>query len=688
MNQRKIQVIRVFLLCGMWLSSFCVHGQEPRPWRASDIYEAESFGAVVVAPAGKSAISIRNWIDSRSKMPRHALWFSWGDPLQSTALEADQPDARSPVLSPDGKWIAFLSTRPRPRGWQQTPRAPVYSEPTVDIWLVPLNPAIYQEGKKGVAIPLAGPEKPYGRVYPDQNYGRLAFSPDGSRLLFIADDGDDPRSDAETDSDVLVVRQDQGEGYEGFGPGDVWVAELADHPKDHAASRITRLTDDPFWYGQPQWSPDGKRIAVYANRTSVQESIRYSFNQNYDIWEINVATRALRQLTSDPGPEFFPRYSPDGSRLVYLTSPRHRGPHFDIYSFGLVTTGSNPTSRVVFDFQASDVDYQAVGNPSSRTHADCWQDDSHIVYDGYVGLSSKRFLLNVDSGEITESGVSDTRFSRRRTLESRFRPRGKPAPARLNARSQRVEWDNGEGMKIDGALVMPHPDVAKPPYKLIVNPHGGPHWRASLGAGFNDQVFASQGYAVFKPNFRGSLGYGLRFLDANRGDLGGGDMRDILSGVDHLIKEGIVDEDQLFVYGGSYGGYMTSWLVGQTERFKAAVAENAVTDLTMMWALSDLQSWTEWSFGGRPWEVPNAMRQHSPLTHAGKVKTPTLVLHSANDRRCPLPMGQAFHRALLQAGVQTQLVIYPEERHAISQPRHQVDKLTRILAWFESHGGR
>ncbi len=689
MNQRKIQAICFFLLCGTWLPPFCVHGQEPRPWRASDLYEVESFGAVVVAPAGKSAISIRNWVDSRSRMPRYALWFSWGDPLQSTALEADQPDARSPVLSPDGKWIAFLSTRPRPRGWEQTPPAPVYSEPTVDIWLVPLSPAIYQEGKKGVAIPLAGPEKPYGRVYPDQNYGRLAFSPDGSRLLFIADDGDDPRSDAETDSDVLVVRQDQGEGYEGFGPGDVWVAELADHPKGHAASRITRLTDDQFWYGQPQWSPDGKRIAVYANRTSVQESIRYSFNQNYDIWEINVATRALRQLTSDPGPEFFPRYSPDGSRLVYLTSPRHRGPHFDIYSFGLVTTGRDPTSRVVFDFQASDVDYQAVGNPNSRTHADCWEDDSHIVYDGYVGLSSKRFLLNVDSGEITESGVADTKFSKRRELESRFRPRGKSAlPPRLNAKSQRVEWDNGEGMKIDGALITPHPDIAKPPYKLIVNPHGGPHWRASLGAGFTDQILASRGYAVFKPNFRGSLGYGLQFLDANRGDLGGGDMRDILSGVDHLIKERVADANQLFVYGVSYGGYMTSWLVGQTDRFRAAVAENAVTDLTMMWALSDLQSWTEWSFGGRPWEVPNAMRQHSPLTHAGKVKMPTLVLHSANDRRCPLPMGQAFHRALLQAGVQTQLVIYPEERHAISQPRHRADKLKRILDWFEAHGER
>jgi dipeptidyl aminopeptidase/acylaminoacyl peptidase len=663
---------------------------EARRWEIDDLYRDESFGSVAVAPNETFGVAVRNWIDSKTKLQRHSLWFSAGDPLRSRPMESGEPDARAPLISPDGKWIAFLSTRPRPTGWEQTPQAPVYSEPTVDIWLIPVD--------GDVAVPLAGREKPYGRVYPDQNYGRVAFSPDGRKLVFIADDGDDARSASEIAANVTVVREDQGEGYEGFGPGDVWAAELAENPDDHAADRIVRLTEDEFWYGQPQWSSDGTKIAVHANRTAERESIRYSFNQNYDIWEIDVATRAIRQLTDAPGPEFFPRYSPDSSRLIYLTSPRHRGPHFDIYSFALVTTGKNPTSRVVFDFRAPDVDYRAVGNPGSRPHLDCWEDDSHIVYDGYVGLSSKRFLLNVDSGEITESGVADTKFSKRRELESRFRPsRDQPTGAsprlpankpgasarRLSAKSQRVEWDNGEGMKIDGALITPHPDIAKPPYKLIVNPHGGPHWRASLGAGFNDQIFASRGYAVFKPNFRGSLGYGLRFLDANRDDLGGGDMRDILSGVDHLIKAGVADEDQLFVYGVSYGGYMTSWLVGQTDRFQAAVAENAVTDLTMMWTLSDLQSWTEWSFGGRPWEVPNAMRQHSPLTHAHKVKTPTLILHSANDRRCPLPMGRAFHQALLRVGVKTQLVIYPNERHSIAQPRHRADKLQRILAWFD-----
>lgn len=687
MSQRKPPVTFHLLLLGTLLLPLTVSGEEPRPWTINDLYDTDNFGAVAVAPSEDFAVAVRNWIDPRTKMPRHSLWFSWGNPLQSRPLEAGQPDARKPVVSPDGKWVAFLSTRPRPQGWQQTPAAPSYSEPTVDIWLIQLCPSRYQSGEMGIAIPLAGPKKPYGRVYPDQNYGRLAFSPDGHRLLFIADDGDDPRSVAEIESGATIVRQDQGEGYVGFGPADVWVADLAEDPKDRAATRILRLTDDPYWYGQPQWSPNGKRIAVHANRTSEQESIRYSFNQNYDIWEINVATHSLRQLTRGAGPEFFPRYSPDGSRLVYLTSPRHRGPHFDIYNYGLVTTLETPQASVAFDFRAADADYRLAGIPVTQPHADCWENDRRLVYDGYAGLLTKRYLLDVETGQVTESGVAETRFNRRRILEARFRPQPKPVPEKLNATSERVEWDNGEGMQIDGALIRPHPQIAAPPYRLIVLPHGGPHWRSSLGVDFNDQVFASHGYAIFKPNFRGSLGYGLAFLDANRGDLGGGDMRDILSGIDHLLRTGVATRDQLYLYGVSYGGYMTSWLVGQTDRFQAAVAENAVTDLTMMWSLSDLPSWTEWSFGGQPWEVPNAMRQHSPLTHAAKVKTPTLILHSANDRRCPLPMGRAFHRALLQAKVHTQLVIYPQERHAISQPQHRADRLRRILDWFEAHTG-
>src|SRR5437879_5658665 len=130
---------------------------------------------------------------------------------------------------------------------------------------------------------------------------------------------------------------------------------------------------------------------------------------------------------------------------------------------------------------------------------------------------------------------------------------------------------------------------------------------------------------------------------------------------------------------------MTTWLVGQTHQFRAAVAQNAVTDLNVMWGLSDLQSWTEWEFGGRPWEVPDAMRKHSPLTYVANVQTPTLLLHAREDRRCPIAMGRMFHQALLTRKVPTQMVVYPHENHGIRQPRHQEDVLRRTLRWFEEH---
>ena len=248
---------------------------------------------------------------------------------------------------------------------------------------------------------------------------------------------------------------------------------------------------------------------------------------------------------------------------------------------------------------------------------------------------------------------------------------------------QSVTWDSGDGLKIEGILTLPPAAVAKPPYPVIVYSHGGPHGRVALGFNFTVQLFAAHGFAVLQPNFRGSTGYGLKFLDANRGDFGGGDMRDILAGIEHLAKQGLIDRDLQFAYGTSYGGYMTTWLVGHTHQFRAAAAGNPVTDLGMMWHLSDLPSWIEWEFGGRPWEIAERLRKHSPLTYADAVKTPTLLLLSSGDRRCPPAMGRAFHKALHVGGIPTGLVIYPDEPHDLRQPRHREDALRRTLSWFQ-----
>ena len=185
---------------------------------------------------------------------------------------------------------------------------PLQSEAATDLWLVS------SDGHR--TLPLAGADKPYGRVFNDQFYGRVAFSPDGRRLAFIADDGRAQRTPEELAADLYVVRSDQGEGYTGYGTAQVWVAELEPEQANRAAKSIRRLTDDDIWYGDPQWSPDGRTLYCHANKSGDVEAVRYSINKNFDIWAIDVASGEQRQVTSGPGPEVSPRVSPDGSRLA------------------------------------------------------------------------------------------------------------------------------------------------------------------------------------------------------------------------------------------------------------------------------------------------------------------------------------------------------------------------------------
>lgn len=634
-----------------------------------DLYKFDGPRDLAVAPDGKSAVYVRQWIDPKTKAERMSLWRVPAAGEKPVAVEDGEPDARVPVYSPDGKWVAFLSTRPRPDGWTQTRPVPPESDPAVDVWLIP--------AAGGTAVPLAGPDKPYGRVFNDGFYGRLAWSQDSSRLAFVADDGADSRSEAEKANGVIVAADDQGEGYTGYRPAQLWVARVDAEPKKFAAGKIDRLTDDDVWYGDPQWTPDGQSLVVHANRTADRESVRYSINKNFDLWVIDPATKEVRQLTDGPGPDVSPRISPDGKRVAYLSIPR-KGSHRDTFNLHVIDLDGGSKPRVLMDHHAGSADQPPA--PIFPLPADAWDGPDHIRYTAERGVRNEPYRLDLATGRGEPASPAAARV--------KLTPPGNTFLKDVAVGEQKVvSWKGTDGLALEGILTTPPAEAGvKAPYRLVVHPHGGPHGRSALGFDFTVQVFAAHGYAVFQPNFRGSAGYGQKLIDADRGDFGGGDMRDILTGIDSLVAAGTADRDRLFVYGSSYGGYMTSWLVGQTDRFRAAVAQNAVTDLTMMWSLSDLRSWTEWEFGGRPWEVPDLMRKHSPLTYAGKVKTPTLVLHAAGDRRCPLPMGKAYYQAIKARGVPTGLVVYPDEGHGIRQPRHREDVLRRVLDWFDRHG--
>lgn len=685
-SRRPVAMLVGLVLCaGRVVAAPAVVAQDLPPPRIEDLYLTDTVTEPITLNDGRTAIYVRSRVDAASRTVRQSLWRvdDRGPPRPlEDAAEGREPDAFGPRLSPDGRWILFHSTRPFADGTPAFPPVPPYSDPAADLWLIPVD--------GGRAVPLGGVGKPYGRVITDRFYGRVSFSPDGRRIVFVADEGIDPRTDAERASGVIVVREDQGEGYEGYGPTQVWVADLLDEPTDRAAARIRRVTDGRFWYGDPQWAPDGTFLVVHANRTADQESARYSINRNFDLWRIALDDLRIEQLTTGPGPEFSPRIAPDGSRLVCLSSPR-RGPHMDVFNLRVVDLGPGHATRLMHDHHADNgqppPDRAATEPPSAALAPttplpdDCWRDRRHVAYGAIDGLRTVTQCVDVDGGPQTVDDPAPPAPQRSPLL-----PPGSPLIGpRLRAHDEVVRWRSFDGLEIEGVVTLPPPGLAQPPHRLLLLPHGGPHHRTGGGGGFDVQIFAMHGYAVFQPNFRGSTGYGRRFLDADRLDLGRGDMQDILTGVDMLIERGLVDRDRQFVYGVSYGGYMTTWLVGQTNRFRAAVAQNAVTDLGAMWHLSDLQSWTEWEMGGLPWEVPDRMRAHSPLTYVANVHTPTLILHSLNDRRCPVAMGRMFHRALAVRGVPTEMVIYPDEGHGIRQLPHREDVLRRTLAWFERH---
>jgi dipeptidyl aminopeptidase/acylaminoacyl peptidase len=250
------------------------------------------------------------------------------------------------------------------------------------------------------------------------------------------------------------------------------------------------------------------------------------------------------------------------------------------------------------------------------------------------------------------------------------------------ATTEVIRWRSHDGMEIEGLLVKPAGFRAGQRYPLVVRPHGGPHGATRVSFSAEHQIFASHGYLSFAPNFRGSGGYGQPFIDADRGQFGGGDYQDLISGVDYLIAQGLVDPERLVITGSSYGGFMTTWVVGHTNRFKAAVAGAAITDVFSYYGTTDMPSWIEWEYYGPPWKNPDLVRAFSPISYVHHVKTPTLMTHGAEDVRVPLSQGREFYFSLKTLGVPTGLVIYPGERHGISRPVHQVDRLRRTLEWF------
>ena len=260
----------------------------------------------------------------------------------------------------------------------------------------------------------------------------------------------------------------------------------------------------------------------------------------------------------------------------------------------------------------------------------------------------------------------------------------KPLKKYSNICAEMVEWKSFDGLNIQGFLYYP-PRQQNEPLPLVVHEHGGPSFGYGCRFEMEARYYASHGYAVLLPNPRGSMGRGVKFLEMNRGNIEGKDFKDIMAGVDYCIEQQWADPKNLFVYGGSYGGYLVAWTVSQTQRFNAAVMDFGICNLLSCHGGEWNTYWEVFQFDIDPYNQSDLFNKKSPIYYARNVKTPTLIIHGKEDPCVPVEQGHEFFRALKELGIQTELIVYPREGHGYQERVHMIDSFQRHLNWFNEH---
>jgi dipeptidyl aminopeptidase/acylaminoacyl peptidase len=674
---------------------------------------------------------------------RHAIWSAPFDgsalPVQLTV--GSRHDSH-PRFRPDGRALAFLSDRRL--AVEDEPAAPKDREDAVQVYLLPLDHP--GEARRVTNLPRGVDE--------------FAWSPDGSRLAVVssshgatmAEDArrrgrpQHPPSPGEPPtSDIHYVdrlrAQANGPGWVYHRVGRLWVVDV-----ESGEARLVHAGSSPV--SELVWSPDGGRIAFSADRGRDDD-----LGFNSDVWVVGAdggrAIRVTGGTAGRSGRAYFsaPVWLADGSRLAVLG---HRygggnGSRADAWVFAAdgsesgARAGRNltaPADLVIDSGMGSDVtigeanriqlapDGQAVwfsapvdgsfelwrvplegGAPERLTQG-------RHYYSAFVIGPGPRAAVRIAAVrsspvELPEVVAAELPAGR---LRAPLEPRAVAALnqdllAEIELVAPDDRWSEVDGRRIQGWYYPPSPlassaraadrTPAGPP-PLVVEIHGGPHTLYGWSPVWEWQILAGSGIGVWAANPRGSQGYGEAFNAANFRDWGPGPMRDILAGVDSLIADGLADPDRLGVTGGSYGGYLTSWIVGHTDRFRAAITCRSVNDLTSQMSTGDIAgpSFGRLEFGAAPWEDPDLYREHSPLTYASQIRTPLLIQHSERDLRTPIGQAEELFTVLRSLRRPVRLMRVPDETHELTRsgtPFRRVENAAQIAAWFRHFlldGGR
>jgi len=663
------------------MGRYAAVSQSPAPLTADDLASFAFVNEAAISPAGdRVAYAVRR-MDLQADRYRAAIFVSSVDGSGAARWTDGTADDATPRWSPDGQRLAFVSDRGAvPAGRKRAPK---------NVFIA--------DGTGGEPRQIA--------TFAD-DCGDLTWLPDGSAVIVtLKDAGTGPADDAPKVYDRIRYKSDDA-GLSDLRRKHLWLVPLEGDPR--------QLTDGDWDDTQPSVSPDGANVAFTSNRSADRDR-----NTVSDIWTMPIAGGLPARVTTERGQYTNASWAPDGGAIACLGTadaigagarntrvwrfPRNGGTGTDLLGDWDRTTGS----RVM-----SDVRGETAALPPA------WTRDGRILFIGSDQGTANLYSVRADGGDVRAetlgahqlvtatidrearcfAGVIATATSPGEVVTGQP-GRGLKAITALNsallsgryiAEPERVQFAGADGWTIEGWLLKPRDFDPAKRWPLVLEIHGGPHGAYGHAFFHEFQVLAGRGYAVLYLNPRGSHAYGDAFVRACVGDWGGKDYQDLMAGVDHVLELGWVDPDRLYVTGGSYGGFMTNWIVGHTDRFRAAATQRSISNNISAFGTSDI-GWHFWQFemgDATPWRDGHKLVERSPLTYVEQVKTPLLILHAEKDYRCPIEQAEQFFVALKVLGKEAVFVRYQDDSHELTRggkPRNRIDHARRIADWFDGH---
>ena len=527
-----------------------------------------------------------------------------------------------------------------------------------------------------------------------------AWRPDGAALAYTAADEAEKKDGEDKFNRSFEISRSSFLATEVPRPVHLWLVAADGAPARRLTSGSWTLPA-PFPPGPappaPSWSPDGKMIAFVKINSPHSGERGQSTIQLLDVESGNI--RAMSTRTNG---EQHPAFSPDGKSIAYWHNRAPSGNAMWVApvsgGFGEVATPSldRHILRGLWTPDGKGLLVAANEHTTTALWIDPLDAEPRRIEMGRLVASAS---YGLDASMSRDGRIALVASEPQRPAELFLLTDSSAGPQRLTdfnahiaalqlGKTETIEWDGADGLAQDGVITYPPDYEPGRKYPLVLLIHGGPRSTSKEAFSPRAQLLAAQGWIVFEPNYRGSDNHGGKFMNAIQNDAGAGPGRDVMSGVEQLKAKGIIDEQRMAVSGWSYGGFMTTWLIGNYPGvFRAAVAGAPVTDSLAQYTLSDSNS-ARGGAGGSPFANPDrmeSMRAQSPLTYAPKVKTPTLIMALTGDYRVPIPQAYAYYHALRDNGVTVKFVGYPLPGHNPTDPVHQRDVDRRWVEWIATH---